>query len=362
MKKIIYLLTTGMILLILSCSSKKEEPQEQNEAALEVVLASPSSLNNNELHFSGQIEAAQSAQISTRVMGFITAIHVKLGDAVQKGQLLVSIQHEELKAKRAQTEAMIAEAESAYNNAKKDLERFTNLYKQQSASPKELDNINLQFNSAKSRLEAARQMRNEVNAMMDYTQLRAPFSGIVSQKLMDVGTMANPGMPILTVEQSGAMQLSASIPENNISQIQKGMPAIIKIQSAEKTIQTVISEIQPSSQFTGGQYIVKAKIPTVAQKGIYSGMYATLSVATKSSIKNPDTDAAIIVPLSAIETKNQLSGLYTVSSNNHALLRWVRLGKTVGTDVEVLSGLEQNEKYIAQASGKLYNGALVKIK
>ena len=68
-----------------------------------------------------------------------------------------------------------------------------------------------------------------------------------------------------------------------------------------------------------------------------------------------------MVPLSAIEHKDQLTGLYTIGTNNTALLRWVRLGKTYGDQVEVLSGLEKNEPFIVSAAGKLYNGIPVKI-
>jgi RND family efflux transporter MFP subunit len=362
MNRNIYLIALSLVTIISSCSSKKEEKTITTDSAILVQVASPSSNNSKEINFSGQIEASQTVNISTRMMGFITAINVKVGDHVNKGQLLVSISNDDIKAKRAQTDAMIAEAEAAFNNAKKDLDRFNNLYKQQSASAKELDNINFQYNSAKSRLEAAKQMRNEVTAMMSYAQLTAPFSGIVSQKMMDAGSMASPGMPILTIEQAGVLQVSASVPENSIQQLQLGSIATIQIQSADKTFQSTVSQINPSSQFTGGQFIVKIKIPEASQKGLYAGMYANISIPLKNAIAKTTNEDAILVPISAIENKNQLTGLYTISSNNHALLRWVRLGKTYGDKVEVLSGLEKNENFIINAEGKLFNGASVKTK
>jgi len=362
MKRNIYLIGLILVTIISSCSSKKEEKTNTADSTILVAVASPSSNNSKELNFSGQIEASQTVNISTRIMGFITAINVKVGDHVNKGQLLVSISNDDIKAKRAQTDAMISEAEASYNNAKKDQDRFNNLYKQQSASAKELDNINLQYNSAKSRLEAAKQMRNEVSAMMSYAQLTAPFSGIVSQKMMDAGSMASPGMPILTIEQAGVLQVSASVPENNIQQLQLGSNATVQIQSADKTFQSTISQINPSSQFTGGQFIVKIKIPESAQKGLYAGMYANINIPLKNAINTTTNEDAVLVPLTAIENKNQLTGLFTVSSNNHAILRWVRLGKTYGDKVEVLSGLEKKENFIISAEGKLFNGASVKTK
>ena len=115
-------------------------------------------------------------------MGYITKLTVQVGDHVHKGQLIATISNNDIVAKRAQAEAMISEAEAALKNAQKDYDRFSALYKEQSASAKELDNVTLQYNSAQSRVESAKQMRNEINAMLAYTQLTAPFAGIVTQK------------------------------------------------------------------------------------------------------------------------------------------------------------------------------------
>ena len=283
-------------------------------------------------------------------------LKVKVGDHVNKGQLLATISNQDIMAKRGQTDAMIAEAQAAVSSAQKDFDRFTALYKQQSATAKELDNVTLQYNAAKARMDGAKQMRNEVNAQLGYTSLTAPFSGIVIQKLADAGSMASPGMPILTIEQSGSYQVSAAVPENSINQIKQGTEAIVTIKALDKTIKGTVTQINQSSQYTGGQYIIKVSIPDNEKKGLYAGMYANVAIAVKAAdaVKTPGN--SVMVPLSSIEHKDQLAGLYTISSNNTALLRWVRLGKTYGDNVEVLSGLEMNERFILKAEGKLYNG------
>lgn len=357
-------LFAGMALVSLTaCSTeKKQESKLDTEDAVAVVVATPSMVAQNRIQVSGQVEASQSANISTRVMGFITSIKVNVGDQVSSGQLLVTISNQDMVAKRGQTDAMISEAKTALANAQKDYDRFTALYKQQSATAKELDNVTMQYQMAQSRLEAAMQMRNEVNASLGYTNLTAPFSGIVTQKLADAGSMANPGMTILTIEQSGSYQVSAAVPENAINQILTGANAIVRIQSLDKTIQGTVSQINPSSQFTGGQYIIKVKIADADKQGLYAGMYATLSVQSNKAVGQSSDLGAVMVPLSSIERKDQLTGLYTVGSNQTALLRWVRLGKTFGDKVEVLSGLEKSEQYVVSASGKLYNGIPIKMK
>ena len=354
----------GMGLLALSaCSSHKMEgANAYKDEAIVVTVATPSGIEQRGVNISGQIEASQTANISTRVMGFITMLKVKVGDHVSKGQLLATIGNQDILAKRAQTNAMIAEAQAALSNAQKDYDRFTILYKQQSATARELDNVTLQYSAAKSRLEGARQMRNEVSASLGYTSLTAPFSGIVTRKLADAGSMANPGMPILTIEQSESYQVSASVPENIINRIHQGAEAIITIKSIDKTIKGAVTQINPSSQFTGGQYIIKVKIPDSEKAGLYAGMYATVSIPAKEPPAVKTNGNAVMVPLSSIEHKDQLTGLYTIGSNNIALLRWVRLGKTYGDKVEVLTGLQKNEEFIVSADGKLYNGIPVKVK
>jgi RND family efflux transporter MFP subunit len=351
------------LLVISSCSSnEKKETKAGTDTAILVTVSQPSADEQQGLSVSGQIEAGQTANISTRVMGYITKLNVKVGDHVNKGQLLATISNDDILAKRAQTDAMIAEAEAGYKNAQKDYERFNNLYKQQSASAKELDNVSLQYSSAKSRLEATKQMRNEVNATLNYTSLTAPFAGTVTQKLMDAGSMANPGMPILTIEQSGSYQVSAAVPENSISQISQGVEVTVTISAVNKEIKGIVSQINQSSQYTGGQYLIKVHIADNEKQGLFAGMYANVSIPVKQSPKSTAGDDQVMVPVSCIEYRDQLTGLYTIGSNNTALLRWIRLGKTAGNKVEVLSGLAAHEQFIVSADGRLFNGAAVKIK
>jgi len=356
-------LFTGIGLLILSaCSSNaKKDTQTSADTAVMVTVSQPTADAKQGLTVSGQVEASETANISTRIMGYITRINVKIGDHVNKGQLLATISNDDILAKRAQADAMITEAEAGFKDAQKDYDRFTALYKQQSASAKELDNITLQYSSAKARLEAAKQQRNEVNAMLGYTNLTAPFAGTVTRKMMDAGSMANPGMPLLTIEQSGSYQVSASVPETEISLIKEGTPVTINIDAIHKVIKGEIAQIARSSDNSGGQYLIKILIPDNEKQDLFAGMYANVKIPVSQTTKT-NISEQVMVPVSAIEYKGQLTGLYTIGSNHTALLRWVRLGKTQGNQVEVLSGLTRNEQFIVSAEGRLYNGVAVKIK
>lgn len=360
-RNIYLLLVLATVSAAAGCSADPQKDTGKSLPPVMVTVASPAGRGENTLQLSGQVEASQSAAISTRVMGYITMLKVNTGDQVQKGQLLAVISSEDILAKRAQAEARIAEAETGFNNAQKDLDRFTELYRQQSASVKEMDNVRMQYSSAKAGLDAARQMRNEISALLAYTRLTAPFAGTVTRKNADAGSMATPGMPILVIEQKSALQVSAAVPETEISQVRTGQKARVSIRSAGKTFTGAIAQLNPSSQFTGSQYTIKISIPENEKKDLYAGMYADIALPLlyRETTGNP---AGILVPAASIQHTNQLTGLYTIGSNNTALLRWVRLGKTYGDQVEVLSGLSAGETFITSAEGRLYNGAPVAIR
>lgn len=350
------------ILYATSCSSNSDKTEAMTKVpAVEVVVENPLINTDNSLAVTGQIESAQSANISTRVMGYITGIKVKVGDHVNKGQLLVTISNNDILAKRAQADAMIKGAKASFESAEKDYQRFSILFKQKSATAKELDNVTLQYEAAKANMESALQMKAEINSMLAYTNITAPFSGVVSQKLADEGSMANPGMPILVLEQNKNLQVSAVIPETEISRVKLKSIATISIKSINKTFTGTVTELSPSSMGTGGQFVVKISVPQEAQNGLNAGMYANVIITTDSK-SSATSNEMVLIPLSAINHIGQLDALYTVSSDNEALLRYIRLGKTYGNNVEVLSGLNKTESYIISSGGKLYNGVPVKVK
>lgn len=357
-KKIIAILYISAVLLT-SCGGDKKEPIKQ-ETAIAVKVSGVSENNNSPfVTASGKIEAENSANLSTRMMGYVTKIHVKVGQKVGAGQLLVSINNTDLQAKKAQVDASILQATAGYNNAKKDYDRFVNLFKQQSASQKELDDMTARYEMAKAGLEGAKQMRNEVMAQFSYSNMTAPFSGTVTNTFVKEGDMANPGMPLVSVEGATRLQVTAMVSENDIASIQKGMPVKVLVKSSNKMLSGKVSEVSVSATNTGGQYLVKVNLDKT-DSSVLSGMFVNVQFPFENKTQAVQTDR-ILVPESALVKQGQLTGIYTIGTGNVAILRWLRTGKNFGNQVEVLSGLSANEQYIVSAEGKLYNGALVSI-
>ncbi|WP_426430201.1 efflux RND transporter periplasmic adaptor subunit [Winogradskyella sp. HB-48] len=348
------------LLGVLSCGQDQKEGVKDTSNPVPVVVAKViSNSNNSPLIVSGTIEAVNSANLSTRLMGYVERINVKVGDKVAKGQTLIVINNSDLQAKRAQVNAGISEAQAAFTIAEKDYNRYKNLFEQNSASQKELDDITAHYNMAKARLEAAQQMKNEINAQFAYTNIKAPFSGVVTGKFIDEGSLANPGMPLLAVESPQNFEVVARVSEANISSIKEGEDVNVIVSSIDAELEGKVSEVSSSSANSGGQYLVKVNLDSKNEK-VRSGMFASVQFP---NVKNqtPNATETIMIPEEAIIINGQLSGVYTVSQQNTAVLRWLRLGKSFGDKVEVLSGLTSGESYILSSEEKLYNGAKLSI-
>ena len=360
MKTKITILTLSTLFLISCGGEKKNEIATETPVAVKV---SGTTENDNSpfVTASGKIESQNSANVSTRMMGYVTKVHVKMGQKVSQGQLLVSINNTDLQAKKAQVDASILQATAAFNNAKKDYERFQNLFAQQSASQKELDDMTSRYEMAKAGLEGAKQMRNEVMAQFSYANITAPFSGEVTNTFVKEGDMANPGMPLVSVEGNGLMQVMAMVTEGDITFIKNGMPVTVLVKSSNQQLKGKVSEVSGSATNTGGQYLVKINLDK-SDATILSGMFVNVQFPierTKAKSESTKSDK-VLVPEAALVKQGQLTGIYTVS-NNVAILRWIRTGKSSGNQVEVLSGLTADEKYIVSAEGKLYNGVKVSV-
>ena len=363
-KKIFFIPSiTSVVFLLNACSSEESKMSIDNEKPIFVkTSAITTGASSNGFTVTGQIEAAHTTNVSTRIMGYITKVYVKAGDKVKAGQLLFTVNSNDIQAKQSQVDAMLKQAEAAFHVAQKDFDRYSALYKQNSASAKELEQITMQYQSAKAGIEAAKGMQHEVKSQLTYANVVAPFSGVVTQKLADEGSLASPGMPILTIEQGGSLQVSAMVPETEIASLKVGDVANVDVDAANIQFQSKLIQINPSSQFTGGQYIIKLSIPTSDANKLMAGMYAQIKIKTKGTNVKADTTSIVMVPTTALVYRDQLVGIYTISAQNTAILRWLRIGKTEGDKVEVLSGLAKNEVYIIKAEGNLYNGVKVSVK
>ena len=350
-------IVNACIIILSSCSLHEKDKQPTNVKPVVVKVMAPVRQVSKRITLSGQIESQETTIISSRIMGIISSIRGNPGDHVYKGQSLVTISADDIAARRAQAVAMVSEADIVLVDAERDYERFKKLREQQSASQKEFENAAVRYHSFSKKAEAALQLKNEADAAFAYTTLDSPYDGVITRRYLDQGSMANPGMPIIAIERSGNYRVSASISENEVDKVIVGMIVRVTVKSTGKIFKGRVSEISPSSQFTGGQYKIKVTLPDKST-GLFPGMYANVSICLEN-----DTDTqSLYVPVSSIVQKDQLSGVYTVSDDQTAQLRWLKVGQESEGQVEILSGLNFEETVITQSDGRLYSGVPVIVK
>ena len=342
------------VLALTSCGSKEQKTQAEGEKISVSVKTVALTEVPNVYEFTGKVSSQQQATLSTRLMGQVSEVLVKEGDAVKAGDLLVKIRSNDIVAKSQQVDASIAAAEAAYKAASADFERITNLFAQKSATQKELDDITAHKEMTEANLKAAQKMKAEINEMMRYANIRAPFDGTVTEKFVFAGDMANPGMPLVAVEAPAKFEVITRIPESDVLKCEVGDKVNVTIKATGKEIEGSITKVSPSNKYTGPQYeaIVELFASEEDLALIRSGMFANVELEKGS-------EKAVMIPQDLIVTRGQLSGVWTVTSNDQAMMRWLRLGRTVDGMVEVLSGLSEGEKLITSKGVRFVDGQMV---
>jgi RND family efflux transporter MFP subunit len=274
------------------------------------------------------------------------------GDSVRAGQTLVILDDATLRSASNQAQAGVRSAENQQAAAQAEaalaastLGRYKQLQAEKSVSPQEMDEVTRRAEAAQSRLDAARAQTDAANAqvsgsrsMLSYARLRAPFSGVVTARLADPGTMAAPGVPLLRLDSKGLLQLQTTIDESEVSNIRKGMKLPVTIHSAANgEIAGTVAEIVPAADPASRSFLVKIDLAPSAQ--LYAGMYGSAELTT-------GTHQAILIPRSAAVLRGSLSCVYVLDANNIAQLRSITLGTAHGEMVEVLSGISANEKLV----------------
>ncbi|MFA6831388.1 MAG: efflux RND transporter periplasmic adaptor subunit [Bacteroidaceae bacterium] len=355
MKQVI--LFAALVVVLASCGGQTTNKKTAVQPIL-VSVTHPVSNLSNEIITSGIVQSNEIAHLGTRFMGYVKTVYAKKGRTVRAGDLLISISDNEIQAQGKQVDAKIAQAEVAFTIAKRDEERFARLLTTKSISQKEYENVHMQYESMRANLEAAKQMKHEVEANLQYTQIRAPFSGVVTSVSVDRGALASPGMPLVTIEKGGDMVVQTQMGESAIRQIAIGEKGMVSIASLNKIFEAEITERSSSSIATGGQYQVTLQIPKEVQKSLLSGMHADVTFKLESEVTKDQS--AIWVSRQALIDQGGLHGLYTISADNMAILHWVRLGNSRGDLVEVLSGINADDTIILPGNYRLHNGLVVK--
>jgi RND family efflux transporter MFP subunit len=335
------------------CSTKQQTEVPPTETVRNLsVLAVKQNNIADVLESVGTVRAAQTSDLASQMMGNIVEIRVHEGDRVYRGQVLAVI--DDSKPRAAVDQANSAElavrqqlvaADSDLALAILTLKRCQYLYEQKVVSQQEFDEVNARYQATLARRDIAqadqaqaRAVLSQARTSLDYTRIRAPFNGIVTHRKADSGTLASPGMPIFTVEDIRRYQLEVPVNESDVWCIRLGGQVSVAIDALGDTeVKGKVVEIVPAAEPASRAFLVKIELPPDTR--LRSGLFGRAQFSRGEQ-------QALLIPRSAVVQRGQLQCVFVLDQNKVANLRYLSLGKTSGSEIQVLSGLQRGEWFV----------------
>jgi membrane fusion protein, multidrug efflux system len=358
------LLVSGCLVVMAACGTQETPRAKAPEAkpAGESVAAATVEWPG-EYEATGTVRARTATAIASKAMGYVQQVHAAVGDRVAEGQTLVTIDARELDvnvrradAGRATAESGVPEVEQAIAGAKANLDlaqstfrRMEDLAAKKSISAQEFDEASARLKAAQAAYDMALSRRAQLQAKIaqaeeerkaariarEYAEVKAPFAGVVTEKTVEPGTLASPGVPLMTLEREGGYRLEAAVEESRIAGVRAGQTVRVALEGCNQDAR--VSEIVPAVDAASRSYTVKIDLaPAKGCANLRTGMFgrAIFPVAART---------VLAIPANAIVEQGQLQSVMVVE-NGTAHSRLITAGLRRGDSVEVISGLQAGER------------------
>ena len=290
------------------------------------------------IDITGTVQAVERAQLAAKVMGSIDDMPFTLGQRVKRGDPLVTISAGEIKAR-------VAQAESQFNQASRDLARERELLSKGASTAAMVKDL-------EDRCAGAEAMLRETKVMLSYATIQAPFDGVIARKFANVGDLASPGLPLLEVDGISRFEVEAGVPDSLAGDLAVGMALNVQIPAMGGPFVGKISEVASAADPNAHTVTVKITVPDSAT--VRSGQFVKLQIPG-APIR------ALLAPWAAVTTLGQMERVFVVESDNRAVLRLVKTGTRRGEQVEILSGLDDGDRVVLAQPAGLREGQTLEI-
>jgi RND family efflux transporter MFP subunit len=287
--------------------------------------------------------------------------NIDQGDWVQKGTVLAVVRQQDYKDKLEQANAQLARSQADYDKAKLTFDRTSALYASQSATKPDYDSATAQLASTTASVSGAKAQVSEANVALAYCELRAPFSGWVVKRSIDLGSLVGPATNGFTLADTDSVKAVFGVPDTSISRVRLGQHLAISTDALPQQFAGRVSAISPAADPKSRVFSVEVTIPNPKNQ-LKSGMIASLAL---NGMQLPQS--VLAVPLSAVirdpARADNFAVMVTEGSGDFetARLRPVELGDTYGNMITAKGGLTFGERVITTGVSLIKSGDKVRV-
>jgi len=289
--------------------------------------------------YDGTVEAERRSTVSAQVSARIEDVPFDVDDYVERGAIIVQFRDRPVAAELKQAEAAAQEAKARLAEARANYGRIQQLFEQGRVSKADMDRITADLQSAEARVKAADGALIAARERFENTVVRAPFSGIVVERHVEIGEMATIGAPLMTGLSLEHLRVAVDVPQSDIGALRSDGEAWIDLPNGLSLAAESIRVFPYADPHT---HTFRARLRLVeGQHGIYPGMWVKVRFLTGE-------ERALLVPQSAVVRRSELTAVYVLGEDGRPRLRQVRLGRAQADgQVAVLAGLDAGEQVVS---------------
>jgi RND family efflux transporter MFP subunit len=288
----------------------------------------------------GVVEAVRQSTIAAQVPARIVEMRVRAGDAVKSAQVLVRLDARTATDQVASSQAQVAAAQAQLEGARREYERNRRLYDKSYISQAAMEQAETQFKAAEAQARATIAQAGVASTQSTFATLLAPYAGVVANVGAEVGDMASPGTPLVTIYDQTELRVVAQVPESYAQLVAPGKPVLVTIPGTTgepRIVEAARVVMLPTANPATHTREIRLTLPSA--QGLSPGMFARARFPLV--LAGPPR---ITVPTSAVVRRPEFAAVYVVDANGRAQLRQVRLGRESGDTIDIASGLAPGDR------------------
>ncbi len=319
--------------VLAGCGARHAAPPPRGGTPLASVLVEPEQVPAERL-FDGVVQAVNRATMVAQTSGRVAAVYRDVGDVVPAGALLLRLRATMQRADLLKARAALRAARARAREAQTRYRRILDMYDQRVVPKADFDRVRADRDTAVAQMNAARAMLESATEGVAYTEIRAPYAGVVIQRLVQVGEAVAPGTPLVKVASLKDLRVVVSVPQSLAGTVRRAGKGMVYVDGSPVAAQRVT--VFPAASALSNTFRVRLALPA-GTRGLYPGMVVRAAFVT-------GVRPQLLVPCGAVVKRSAVTAVYLVQPNGNVLMQQVRLGERRGNRIEVLSGLMAGDR------------------